>query len=92
MDLKDFYLNTPLDWPEYVRIKLADIPQEFIDKYKLNQFAHNSWVYFKMSRGMYPLPQAGILANNLLQDHLAKFDYCKAATTPVFGVTSGARS
>ncbi len=26
MDLKNFHLNTPLDWPEYVRIKLADIP------------------------------------------------------------------
>jgi hypothetical protein len=42
MDLKNFYLNTPLDQPEYVRIKLADIPQEFIDKYKLNKIARNS--------------------------------------------------
>jgi hypothetical protein len=32
MDLKNFYLNTPLNQPEYVRIKLADIPLEFIDK------------------------------------------------------------
>jgi hypothetical protein len=65
MDLKNFYLNTLLDQPEYVRIKLADIPQEFIDKYKLNKFAHDSWVYFKMRHGMFGLPQAGILANNL---------------------------
>jgi hypothetical protein len=82
IDLKNFYLNTPLDRPEYVHIKLADIPQVFIDKYKLNKFVRNSWVYFKMSHGMYSLPQAGILANNLLRDHLAKFDYYKAATTP----------
>jgi hypothetical protein len=27
MDLKNFYLNTSLDRPEYVCIKLADIPQ-----------------------------------------------------------------
>jgi hypothetical protein len=33
MDLKNFYLNTPLDRPEYIHIKLANIPQEFIDKY-----------------------------------------------------------
>jgi hypothetical protein len=26
MDLKNFYLNTPLDRPEYIHIKLADIP------------------------------------------------------------------
>jgi hypothetical protein len=44
MDLKNFYLNTPLDHPEYIRIKLADIPQEFINKYKLNKFARESWV------------------------------------------------
>ncbi len=79
MDLKNFYLNTPLDRPEYVRIKLADIPQEFIDEYKLNKLA---WVYFEMRCGMYRLPQAGIFANNLLQDCIAKFGYYKAATTP----------
>jgi hypothetical protein len=42
MDLKNVYLNTPLDWPEYVRIKLVNIPQEFIDKYKLNELARDS--------------------------------------------------
>jgi hypothetical protein len=82
MDLKNFYLNIPLDQPEYVRIKLADTPHKFIDKYKLNKLAHDSWVYFEMRRGMYGLPQAGILANSLLQDCLAEFDYYKAATTP----------
>jgi hypothetical protein len=82
MDLKNFYLNTPLNRPEYIRIKLADIPQEFIDKYKLNKLACDSWIYFEMRCGMYGLPQAGILANKLLQDCLAKFDYYKAATTP----------
>jgi hypothetical protein len=56
MDLKNFYLNTPLDRPEYIRIKLADIPQEFIDKYKLNKFACDCWIYFEMCRGMYGLP------------------------------------
>jgi hypothetical protein len=66
MDLKNFYLNTQLDRPEYVRIKLADIPQEFINEYKLNKLARDSWIYFKMRHGIYSLPQAGILANNLL--------------------------
>ena len=32
LDIKNFYLQTPLDRPEYVRIKLADIPKDFIDK------------------------------------------------------------
>jgi hypothetical protein len=71
VDLKNFYLNTPLDWSEFVCIKLVDIPQEFIDEYKLNKLAHNSWIYFEMRYGMYGLPQAGILANKLLRDRLA---------------------
>jgi hypothetical protein len=32
MDLNNLYLNTLLDRPEYVRIKLADILLKFIDK------------------------------------------------------------
>jgi hypothetical protein len=74
-DLKDFYLNTPLDRPEYVHIKITDIPEEFITKYTLNDFVRDGWVYFEMRRGMYGLPQAGILANNLLHERLAEFDY-----------------
>jgi hypothetical protein len=35
-----------------------------------------------MCHGTYGLPQAGILANKLLRDRLAKFDYFEAATTP----------
>jgi hypothetical protein len=65
MDLKNFYLNTRLDRPEYVRIKLADILQAFIDGYKLHKFVRNSWVYFEMRHGMYGLQQAGVLANNI---------------------------
>jgi hypothetical protein len=82
MDLKDFYLNTPLDWPEYVCINFTNIPTEFIAKDKLKGFVCNCWVYFKMRCSLYGLPQAGILANNLLWDRLAKFDYYEAATTP----------
>ena len=29
-DIKKFYLDTPMENPEYVRVKLEDIPQEFI--------------------------------------------------------------
>jgi hypothetical protein len=47
MDLKNFYLNTPLDRSDFVRIKLANISQEVIDKYKLKELACDSWVYSK---------------------------------------------
>ena len=34
-DIKNYYLQTPLDRPKYVRIKLSDIPQDFADEYNL---------------------------------------------------------
>ena len=30
-DVKNFYLDTPMAEPEYVRVQLKDIPQEFIE-------------------------------------------------------------
>ena len=36
----NYYLATPLDYPEYFKIKLTDIPQEFIDKYNLHNYVH----------------------------------------------------
>ena len=31
-DIRNYYLQTPLDHPEYARIKLSDIPQDFVDE------------------------------------------------------------
>ena len=45
-DLKNFYLQTPMERSEYVRIKLSDIPQEFIEEYNLSKAAQNGWIYF----------------------------------------------
>jgi hypothetical protein len=56
----------PMPKPEYVCIKILDIPQEFIDKYNLTGLYHDGWIYFKIGQGCYGLPQAGILAKDLL--------------------------
>jgi hypothetical protein len=52
--------------PEYVCIKIADIPAEFIEEYNLQGCNCDGWIYFKICQGCYGLPQAGILTNNLL--------------------------
>ena len=67
-DLANFYLETPLNCPEYVRIRINQVPQEFIDKYNIEQYSHNSWVYFKITKGIYSLKQAGKLANDFLTE------------------------
>ncbi len=69
IDMKNLYLDTPMEDPEYVRIKITDIPEEFILEYGLaGKEDINGWIYFEIRRGCYGLPQAGILANNLLHD------------------------
>ncbi len=39
MDIKDFYLNTPMDRYEYMRLKLVDMPADVIEHYHLNKIA-----------------------------------------------------
>ena len=81
-DIKNFYLGTPLDRPEYVRIKLTDIPREFIDEYNLNAYVYDEWIYFEITKAVYGLKQAGKLANDLLTDRLGEHGYFQTATTP----------
>jgi hypothetical protein len=67
IDIKPFYLNTPLERYEYMLVLIASLPQEVIDEYHLNNLAVDGKVYIEIQKGMYGLPQAGILANELLQ-------------------------
>ena len=50
-DIANFYLGTPMERPEYAKIKLEDIPQELIDEYNLLAYAHNVWVFFEIIKG-----------------------------------------
>ncbi len=75
-DLANFYLMTPLKRPEYTKMRLSDIPEEVIKEYNLHQFATpDGWVYIKVIRGMYGLPQAGSLGHDLLEQRLNKEGY-----------------
>ena len=63
LDLKDFYLNTPMERPEYVRMKLSLFPDDVIEHYNLRDKASpDGTVYVKIVKGMYGLPAAGLLA------------------------------
>ena len=46
------------------------------------QHVHNNWVYFEIRKGIYGLPQSGILAQKLLADRLAKKGYYQCKCTP----------
>ncbi len=49
LDVKDFYLNTPIKRYEYMRIKITDIPKEIIEEYKLHQkVTDDRYIYCKI--------------------------------------------
>ena len=83
MDIANFYLMTPLKRPEYVKIKLRDIPEEIIMEYKLCDLATpDGKVYIKETKGMYGIPHAGLLANEQLETRLNKHGYWQSKLVP----------
>jgi hypothetical protein len=83
IDLKDFYLNTPMERPEFMRMKLADLPEDFAKMYNLHDLVDDQGhVSIKIQKGMYGLPQAGILAQELLEKRLNTHGYRQSAITP----------
>jgi hypothetical protein len=51
---------TPLLRPEYIRIKITDLPDEIINQYKLDDKVNkNGHIHLSITRGMYGLPQSG---------------------------------
>jgi hypothetical protein len=82
MDIKNYYLGTPLPQFEYMKMLLSRFPEEIVQRYNLNALAVDGWVYIEIRKGMYRLKQAGLLANQLLQTRLAPFGYYPARHTP----------
>jgi hypothetical protein len=83
LDISNFYLETPMKRYEYMRMKLQDIPDEIIEQYKLKEKVDkNGFVYVEIRRGMYGLPQAGIIAQELLEKRLNERGYHQSKFTP----------
>lgn len=83
MDIKNFYLMTPLNRPEYLKLKLSQIPDEIIEEYQLrNKSTPDGSIYVEINKGMYGLPQAGVLANELLEKRLNRHGYYQSKLVP----------
>ena len=80
IDIKDFYLMTPMAMArfEYLRMKLDLFPQaqDIIKEYGFsNKVDTDGNVFCKVRRGMYGLPQAGIITQDLLTTRLHQAGY-----------------
>eukprot|EP00957_Ditylum_brightwellii_P191381 14571247-Ditylum_brightwellii.AAC.1 len=67
---------------EYMCILVKLIPSEFMDAYALHSKVHNDCIYLEIHKGMYGLPQAGKVTNDLLKQHLALHGYYEVSHTP----------
>ncbi len=83
MDIKDFYLNSPMAQYKYMQLQIANMPDDVIMHYQLIDLATpDGYVYYEIQMGMYGLPQAGIIAQQLLEKQLQQHGYRQSKTTP----------
>ena len=80
-DLKYFFLATPMQGDEYMKVPYKHFPPDIRQRYKLDdKVTATGYIYIKIKKGMYGLKQAAILAYNNLKANLAQHGY-----TPVVG-------
>mgnify|MGYP001047588080 FL=1 len=82
IDVKSFYLCTPMDRYEYMKMPLSIVPEHIKKQYNMEAHALNGFVYLEIRKAIYGLPQGGILANKLLRKRLAPHGYYEVAHTP----------
>ena len=82
-DIKYFYLNMPMERFKYMKLKLSDLPKDFIKKYyPAPKVDRNGYVYVEIRRGMYGLQQAGLLAQQLIEKLLNAKRYSQSTLVP----------
>ena len=68
---------------KYMRMKLSDLQNYFVKKYNLQaKVTKYGYVYIEIRKGMYSLPHAGILAQELLEKRLNEKRYIQSTLTP----------
>ena len=75
IDISNFYLNT----------RMTDIPDKVVQEYQLHESGKataDSFVYVEVRKGMYGLPQAGILSQQLLERRLNDKGYFQSTLVP----------
>jgi hypothetical protein len=83
INIKDFYLMTPMEQYEYFHIKIELFPPDIIEEYGLrNKVDADGNVFCEVRQGMYGLLQAGIIAQDLLTKQLNKAGYRQSKITP----------
>jgi hypothetical protein len=52
VEIKDYYIGTPLPQFEYMKLFVSRFTEEIVQKYNLNALAVDGWVYIEIRKGM----------------------------------------
>ena len=66
IDIDDFFLFSTLPRAKYICIPVPILPDDIREEFKLDQYIHNGFVLFEVTKGMYGLSQKGYLAQKEL--------------------------
>ena len=70
-DLQDFYLNTLIDRPEFLHMKLDNFPENVITQYCLMRTVDAKvFVILRVEKDMYGLPCADVIAQQIPRKRL----------------------
>ena len=72
-----------MDHHEYVKLLLEIILTKIIQQYKIQDLEHQCFMYMEIQKGMYGLPQAENIYNNILKQQLSILGYEPAPITPI---------
>ena len=71
IDIKDFYLMTPMKRYEYFHVKINLFPQDINNEYNLHDIVDaNRNIFCEVCHGMYGLSQSRIISQELLKERL----------------------
>ena len=76
LDLKDYFLASPMKNPEYMKVHISKFPSDIIQQYHLHSLVtKDGYIYIKIKKGMYGLRQAAILAYDQLVKFMKHYGY-----------------
>ena len=75
VDIIFFILNSSMNCSEYMRIPAKYLPAGIVEQYQLKFLNVNMYYMVEIRKGIYGLPQAGIITNKRLQAHLYRHGY-----------------
>ncbi|KAL7483745.1 hypothetical protein ACHAW6_009387 [Cyclotella cf. meneghiniana] len=85
-DINFFYLNTLFKRFEYLKLRLTNLKEDVSAYYKLQEkTTPDGFVYFEVRKGMYGLPQAGLLVQEWLEKRLNENGFTQLKFTPGLG-------